>query len=174
MKGKRKPIKEKKQKKINKEKKLVVVKSILRPYNPHSALYHHQLFENKPAFNAGSIEKVIMVTFEEIWRVLYEHGASSRKEEGTRRYWETLSPEQQERAFTTISSKLKEGKFVQYDPIRAIKEALRSYRKEKEQLTFAEYYARFGTTEEQGGWHMENPTGQQVIYVKNGKLKIEN
>ena len=34
-------------------------------------------------------------------------------------------------------------------------------------LTFKEYYARFGTTLEQDGWRMTNPTGQQVIYVKN-------
>ena len=33
-------------------------------------------------------------------------------------------------------------------------------------LTFKEYYARFGTTLEQDGWRMTNPTGQQVIYVK--------
>ena len=33
-------------------------------------------------------------------------------------------------------------------------------------LTFAEYYARFNTTEERGGWHMQNPTGNQVIFVK--------
>ena len=26
--------------------------------------------------------------------------------------------------------------------------------------------AKFGTTTEQGGWKMENPTGNQVIYVK--------
>ena len=109
-----------------------------------------------------------MITFEEIWCVLYEHGASTKQEEGTRRYWSTLRPDQQERAFTTITQRLGTGKFVWYDPIRAIKEALRSYRKEKEQLTLAEYYARFGTTEEQGGWKMENPTGQQVIYVNAG------
>ena len=67
-----------------------------------------------------------MIPFEEIWQTLYDHGASSKKEEGTRRYWEQLSPEQQERVFTTITSKLREGKFVQYDPIRAINEAVRS------------------------------------------------
>ena len=33
-------------------------------------------------------------------------------------------------------------------------------------LSFDAYYARYGTTAEQDGWHMENPTGQQVIYVK--------
>lgn len=39
--------------------------------------------------------------------------------------------------------------------------------KRRQKLTFEQYYARYGTTEEQGGWKMENPTGNQVIYVKN-------
>ena len=110
-----------------------------------------------------------MIPFEDIWRALYENGASEKKEEGTRRYWATLSPEEQERAFTTITRKLKEGGFVWYDPIRAIKEALRRQGKksEPEMLSFHDYYARFGTTEEQGGWKMKNPTGQKVIFVKN-------
>ena len=38
----------------------------------------------------------------------------------------------------------------------------------KQTLTFQQYYAKFGTTSEQGGWKMENPTGNQVIYVKAG------
>lgn len=36
----------------------------------------------------------------------------------------------------------------------------------RQTLSFAEYYARYGTTSETDGWHMENPTGQQVVYVK--------
>ena len=35
-------------------------------------------------------------------------------------------------------------------------------------LSFKDYYARYGTTEERDGWKMANPTGQQVIYVKAG------
>ena len=34
-------------------------------------------------------------------------------------------------------------------------------------LSFNDYYARYGTTEERDGWKMANPTGQKVIYVKN-------
>ena len=110
-----------------------------------------------------------MITFEQIWRALYDNGASDKKEEGTRRYWETLTPEQQERAFTTITRKLREGGFVWYDPIRAIKEALKVRgRKDERILSFQEYYQRYGTTEERDGWKMANPTGQQVIYVKAG------
>ena len=33
-------------------------------------------------------------------------------------------------------------------------------------LSYAAYYARYHTTEERDGWKMANPTGQQVIYVK--------
>ena len=65
-----------------------------------------------------------MTDFKDLWAQLYDHGASPRKEEGTRRYWATLTPEQQDYAFTSISKKLDEGKFVQYDPIRAIRENL--------------------------------------------------
>ena len=60
--------------------------------------------------------------FNTIWPLLLTNGASPRKEEGTRRYWLTLSDEQQQIAFRNISRKLAERAFVHYDPIRAIKE----------------------------------------------------
>ena len=34
-------------------------------------------------------------------------------------------------------------------------------------MSFNDYYAKYGTTEERDGWHQENPTGQRVIYVKS-------
>ena len=71
------------------------------------------------------------MNFNELWNLLYQHGASAKKEEGTRRFWNTLTPQQQSCAFTTISNRLKEGKFVQYDPIRAINESLRPNGKQK-------------------------------------------
>ena len=57
-----------------------------------------------------------------MWQLLLANGASLRKEEGTRRYWLTLSDEQQSCAFNNISRKLAARDFVHYDPIRAIKE----------------------------------------------------
>ena len=97
--------------------------------------------------------------------MLYDHGASAKKEEGTRRYWATLTPQQQRQVFTTISTKLREDKFVQYDPIRAIKENLRKARKQV--LSFDDYYARFGTTEPRDGWVRTFLKDQQkTIYIK--------
>ena len=60
--------------------------------------------------------------FNTMWQLLYDHGASAKKEEGTRRFWDTLSEEEQQIAFTTITKKLKEKAFVNFDPIRAIRE----------------------------------------------------
>ena len=54
------------------------------------------------------------MNFNELWNLLYQHGASAKKEEGTRRFWNTLTPQQQSCAFTTINNRLKEGKFVQW------------------------------------------------------------
>ena len=60
-----------------------------------------------------------------LWQKLYDHGASERKREGAERYWRTLSSEQQEAVYYNISRKLASGGWVQYDPIRAIKENVR-------------------------------------------------
>ena len=34
-------------------------------------------------------------------------------------------------------------------------------------MSFNDYYIKYGTTEDTDGWHKVNPTGQQVIYIKN-------
>lgn len=45
---------------------------------------------------------------------------------------------------------------------------VQDFREPRQQtLSFRDYYARYGTTEPRDGWIMQNPTGQQVIYVKN-------
>lgn len=104
--------------------------------------------------------------FNALWAMLYDHGASAKKEEGTRRYWATLTPQQQRQVFTTISTKLQEDKFVQYDPIRAIKENLQ---KERQQVMSAdEYYRRYGTQANQDGWvRTFLPEQQKTIYVRH-------
>ena len=105
--------------------------------------------------------------FLSLWQLLYEHGASAKKEEGTRRYWTTLPPEQQRQVFNIISTKLSKNQFVQYDPIRAIKENLRLCSHQPQTLSYADYYTRYGTTEECDGWKRQYlPDQQKTIYVK--------
>ena len=114
--------------------------------------YHHQLLFMEDLFDA-------------LWAMLYDHGASAKKEEGTRRYWATLTTQQQRQVFTTISTKLREDKFVQYDPIRAIKENLRKARKQI--ISADEYYRRYGTQANHDGWvRTFLPDQQKTIYIK--------
>ena len=81
------------------------------------------------------------------------------------RLWDQSSPAKQ----SAIIAWLKQhGRYKGRNPYFFI---LDFQTKRRETLTFAQYYAKYGTTEEQGGWKMENPTGQQVIYVKT---KISN
>lgn len=63
--------------------------------------------------------------FEAVWQALVENGSSKKHKEAVKRYWDTLTAEQQQRAGRAIPKKVQEEAFVQYDPIRAIKENIR-------------------------------------------------
>ena len=80
------------------------------------------------------------------------------------RLWETFTARQQQQIYDTIRTKLQAGKFVHYDPLRAIRE--NAHARRQQTLSYAEYYKRYGTTEPRDGWRMANPTGQKIIYVK--------
>ena len=102
-----------------------------------------------------------------LWAKLYDHGASDRKKEGTERYWRTLDSEQQAGVYNSISRKLASGGWVQYDPIRAIKE--HTPKKRRQVITADEYYWQYGTQENREGWVRTHiPEEQRTVYVKVG------
>ena len=109
-------------------------------------------------------------TFDYLWQLLYNHGATTTKKADCARLWDTYTPEQQHQLCRTIHNKLQQHKFVQYDPIRAMKENV--HQQHQQQLSYADYYARYGTTIPQDGWKMINPTGQRVIYVKELTFRV--
>ena len=104
--------------------------------------------------------------FKELWALLRRHGSGAVREGECARLWATYSPEKQKLLYETIRSKLERNKFVHYDPHRAIQENAQALKSQT--LSYADYYARYHTTEPRDGWQMANPTGQKVIYVKNG------
>ena len=70
---------------------------------------------------------IIMDTKElwnQLWAALYQNGASAKNEEATKNFWDSLTPQQQEFVSPVIVKKVNTGKFVWYDPIRAINENL--------------------------------------------------
>ena len=74
-----------------------------------------------------SILKIMDEQFETVWQALVDNGTSKRNHDATERFWNTLTQPQKDLVFRNIPWKVKEGKFVQYDPIRAIKENSRTY-----------------------------------------------
>ena len=106
-----------------------------------------------------------MRTFNELWLLLREHGSSNRREQECAALWASYPPGVQQQIYDAIRIKLAQKKFVHYDPLRAIRENAQAV--SRQTLSYAAYYRRYGTTEELEGWRMENPTGKQVIYVKN-------
>ena len=107
-------------------------------------------------------------TFQFIWQLLKNHGGvANHYQAECERLWNEYSTGQQREIYRSIRRKLQAGQFVNYNPVRAVRE--NAPRQERQVLSYAEYYKQYGTTAELDGWKMANPTGQQVIYVKGGR-----
>ena len=81
------------------------------------------------------------------------------------RLWETLTEQQQQQIYHTICNKLQAGKFVHYDPVKAIQENIPKVRILV--ITADEYYTQYGTQENRDGWVRKHiPEEQRTVYVK--------
>ena len=80
--------------------------------------------------------------------------------------WAEYSLEEQRFIYRSIRDKLRADKFVNYNPVKAVRENAPKARP-PQVLSFAEYYKRYGTTEESGGWVRKYlPEKQTTIYIK--------
>lgn len=107
------------------------------------------------------------MNFANLWALLSPKVEYANRKSACYRLWQSLSEEQQSNIFTTIQEKMKKGEYVDYNPYFAIMNN-RSQQSRLQMLSFSEYYAKYGTTEEQDGWKQANPTGERVVYVKAG------
>ena len=71
--------------------------------------------------------------------------------------------EHPEKHFAIITWLRAHGKYPNRNPYFFI---LDFQSKRTQTMSYQQYYAKYGTTEERDGWKMENPTGNRVIYVK--------
>lgn len=106
-----------------------------------------------------------MRTFNEVWELLSPKVEYANRRRACYDLWNSLSENRQEALYNTISDKLSKGKYVDYNPLFAMKN---NSQQRQQTLSYADYYARYGTTDPCDGWKMENPTGNKVIYVKAG------
>ena len=76
-----------------------------------------------------------------------------------------MSLDQQRAIYTQIRKKKLEKRFVDYNPLLAIKHNMPQ--SHQQVMSFNDYYARYGTTEETDGWRRQYIAEQQkTVFVK--------
>lgn len=109
-----------------------------------------------------------MIIFEEIWMLLHPQGEFKRRRGACERLWQGYEAARQETIYKKIAGKLQRGEFVHQNPYFAIEDNAMESMPQREILSFNDYYARYGTTEECDGWMRKYlPEKQTTIYVKN-------
>ena len=101
------------------------------------------------------------IIFDEYWALFAADPDFANRRAATQRLWEQCAPERRR----AIIDWLKAAKpKCTRNPYFFILD----FRAPRQQtLSYADYYAKYGTTEERDGWKMANPTGNKVIYVKS-------
>lgn len=107
-----------------------------------------------------------MITFFEIWTLLEPKAEYANLFGHCKQLWESWPSDKQEEVFLKIEKKKSEKKFVDYNPLLALRNNSAERPKRPQIMSYNDYYAKYGTTEERDGWKQANPTGQKVIYVK--------
>lgn len=74
--------------------------------------------------------------------------------------WSLCAPEKQQAIIQWLQT---HGRYPGRNPYFFI---LDFQLKRTQKLTYEQYYAKYHTTLETDGWHMVNPTGNRVIYMK--------
>ena len=108
-----------------------------------------------------------MITFFDVWAFLEPKTEYANLFGHCKQLWDSWSTEKQEQVLLKIEKKKAEHKFVDYNPLLALRNNAAEQPKRRLTMSFNDYYAKYGTTEERDGWKMVNPTGNKVIYVKN-------
>ena len=103
--------------------------------------------------------------FEDLIKMLNNRPIVPGKTAECLRLWETLTERQQEHIYNTIRVKLQAGKFVHYDPVKAIQDNI-----PKVQIISAdEYYRRYHTQVNHDGWVRKHiPEEQRTVYINVG------
>ena len=112
-----------------------------------------------------------MVTFFELWTLLEPKAEYANLFHHCRQLWYSWTPEKQEEVFLKIEKKKTEKRFVDYNPLLALLNNASERLKRQQTLTYQQYYAKYGTTEERDGWKMVKPekAGEPPVhYVKIG------
>ena len=97
-----------------------------------------------------------MKTIDDIWQLLNPQGEFKRRRGACERLWHGYSEAWQEAIYEKIAGKLQRGEFVNANPYFAIEDNAPKA-PQQQTMSYADYYARYGTTDEVDGWKMVRP-----------------
>jgi hypothetical protein len=88
-----------------------------------------------------------MSSFDFLWQLLDEHGVIPNLKAEALQLWNTFTLEERRAIYRAIREKLRAGKFVNFNPVKAIRDNAPKNQL-PQSITLNEYYRRFGTTED--------------------------
>ena len=108
-----------------------------------------------------------MVTFDQLWQLLYDHGSSNYFKHDCNELWNELTTQQREKLYSNIAGRIRDGKYVAYNPLNAIHDNLpRRVMTRTQTLSYNDYYRTFRTTNPTNGWQMQKGPDGKVFYSK--------
>ena len=111
-----------------------------------------------------------MITFEQFWQMLYDHGSRNYYQNEAYVRWSELSPDVQQQLYNRIRQKLDEGRYVDYNPLEAIHDNLpRKAQVRTLTMTYEEYYHTYRTTTDKDGWEKRLDANGKVYYAKTSQ-----
>ncbi len=98
--------------------------------------------------------------FNNYWTLIGGDINFADRKEAAEKAWNLCTPEKQQAIIQWLQT---HGRYPGRNPYFFI---LDFQLKRTQQLTYEQYYPKYHTTLAQDGWHIVNPTGNKVIYVK--------
>ena len=109
----------------------------------------------------------MMITFFELWTLLEPKVEYANLFGHCKQLWESWPCDKQEKVFLKIEKKKTEHKFVDYNPLLALRNNAIERPKRPQIMSFNDYYTKYGTTLERDGWQrVFIQDKQKTIFVK--------
>ena len=109
-------------------------------------------------------------TFEDIWRLLNPQGEYKRREGACRRLWQGYDEALQQAIYEKLSEAKRQG-LIKPNPYYAIEDTalvIQNNGPRRQEMSFNDYYKRYGTTEDTDGWKRKFLQDEgRTVYVKN-------
>ena len=106
--------------------------------------------------------------FEDFWKMHDPSPEYQHMYNYCEKIWNALPEDKQQLIYDNVSYKKDNHLFVDYNPYYAIQKNGNPRRTRRQQMSYNEYYIKYGTTEEVDGWtRVFLPDKQTTIYVKS-------